>query len=188
MSRLSYIVLSGIAGAALLHIIIVLSIPAYADRDAWTKIIALGPTEFFHILPSDKPGGLTSANPFIRAAVCRFDITEDPVRVTASDLAYYWSLAIFDPAANEIYSMNDRTATDQNLDIAIVTPLQMIGYRKSLPETLAESVLIEFPGSTGYLVLRTVVPDPSWELIVREFLSNAQCQSTGAFAEQPAAE
>lgn len=180
MSRLTYIVLSGIAGAALLHIIVILSIPAYADRDAWTKITALGPTEFFHILPTNKPDGLTSSNPFIRTAVCRFDISEDAVRVTASDLAYYWSLAIFDPGANEIYSMNDRTATEQRLDIAVVTPLQMIGYRKSLPEVLAESVLIEFPGTTGYLVLRTVVPDPSWELIVREFLGNAVCQSADA--------
>ncbi|MCP4315211.1 MAG: DUF1254 domain-containing protein [Hyphomicrobiales bacterium] len=181
MSRLFYVVLSGIAGAALLHIVIILSIPAYADRDAWTKITALGPTEFFHILPANKPGGLTSANPFIRTAVCRFDISEEPVRVTASELSYYWSLAIFDPGANEIYSMNDRTATDQNLDIAVVTPLQMIAYRKSLPETLADSVLIEFPGTTGYLVLRTVVPDSSWELIVRDFLSNALCQSANAF-------
>ena len=180
MGRLIYILLSGIAGAALLHIIIILAIPAYAERDAWTKINALGPTEFFHILPMDKPGGLTSANPFIRTAVCRFDIAEKPVRITASGLAYYWSLAIFDPGANEVYSMNDRTATDKKLDIAVVTPLQMIGYRKSLPETLTDSVLIEFPGTTGYLVLRTVTPDASWELIVREFLSSAVCQSTEA--------
>lgn len=180
MGRLIYILLSGIAGAVLLHIIIILAIPAYAERDAWTKINALGPTEFFHILPMDKPGGLTSANPFIRTAVCRFDIAEKPVRITASGLAYYWSLAIFDPGANEVYSMNDRTATDKKLDIAVVTPLQMIGYRKSLPETLTDSVLIEFPGTTGYLVLRTVTPDASWELIVREFLSSAVCQSTEA--------
>ena len=176
MNRLLYIVLSGVAGAVLLHIIIILTIPAYADRDAWTRISALGPSEFFHILPDNRPGGLTSSNPFVRTAVCRFDISEQPVRVTASDLAYYWSLAIFDPGTNEIYSMNDRTATDQRLDIAVVTPLQMIGYRKSLPETLTDSVLIEFPGTTGYLVLRTVVPDASWEPTVREFLGNALCQ------------
>ncbi len=177
MSRLIYIALSGIAGAILLHIIIVLAIPAYADRDPWTRIRALGPSEFFHILPDNRRDSLTFANPFIRTAVCRFDISEQPVRVTASDLAYYWSLAIFDPGTNEIYSMNDRTATDQQLDIAVVTPLQMIGYRKSLPESLAESVLIEFPGTEGYLVLRTVVPDASWEQTVREFLGNALCLS-----------
>ena len=181
MGRLLYIVLSGIAGAALLHIVIILAIPAYAERDVWKKINALGPTEFFHILPQDRPGGLTSANPFIRTAVCRFDISQEPVRVTASGLAYYWSLAIFDPGANEIYSMNDRTATEKKLDIAVVTPLQMIGYRKSLPDTLADSVLIEFPGSTGYLVLHTVTPDPSWDAIVREFLSSALCQSANAY-------
>ncbi len=176
MNRLVYILLSGIAGAVLLHIIVILSIPAYADRDAWTRIQALGSSELFHVLPDNQPEGLTLANPFLRTAVCRFDISEQPVRVTASDTAYYWSLAIFDPGTNEVYSMNDRTATDRRLDIAVVTPLQMIAYRKSLPESLADSVLIEFPGTTGYLVLRTVVPDASWEPTVREFLANAACQ------------
>lgn len=181
MGRPLFVLLAGVFGAALLHIIIILSIPAYADRDAWTRIRALGAADFFHILPVRKAGGLASTNPFARVAVCRFDITEEPVRVTAIGNVPYWSLAIFDPSANEVYSMNDRTGTDAALDVVIVTPLQMIGFRKSLPETLAESVLIEFPGTAGYLVLRAVAPDSSWGTITREFLSEAICQPTSAF-------
>lgn len=181
MGRPLFVLLAGIFGAALLHIVIVLSIPAYADRDAWTRIRALGAADFFHILPVRKADGLASANPFARVAVCRFDITEEPVRVTAIGDVPYWSLAIFDPSANEVYSMNDRTGTDATLDIVIVTPLQMIGFRKNLPEALAESVLIEFPGTAGYLVLRAVAPDGSWGTITREFLSEAICQRTSAY-------
>ncbi len=181
MGRPLFILLAGIFGAALLHIVIILAIPLYADRDAWTRIRALGAPDFFHILPAGKPDGLTSANPFTRVAVCRFDITEEPVRVTAFGGVPNWSLAIFDPGANEIYSMNDRTGTDADLDIVVVTPLQMIGFRKSLPEALADSVLIEFPGTAGYLALRTVAPDTSWDTIVREFLREAICQPVSAF-------
>lgn len=181
MGRPLFILLAGIFGAALLHIVIVLSIPKYAERDAWTRIGALGAQDFFHILPVRKADGLTSANPFTRVAVCRFDITQEPVRITAIGDVPYWSLAIFDPAANEIYSMNDRTGTDAALDIVIVTPLQMIGFRKSLPEALADAVLIEFPVTSGYLVLRTVAPDQSWAAITREFLNEAICQPTSAF-------
>ena len=177
MGRVLFIALTGIFGAALLHIVIVLAIPAYAYKDTWTKIEALGPTEFFHRLPTGRPGGLTSANPFVRSAVCRFDIGEAPVRITAAGLTHYWSLAIFDRYANEKYSMNDRTATDRKLDMAIVTTLQMISYRKNLPAFLEDAVLVEFPVTTGYLVLRTVVPDASWDGIARDFLKSAQCQS-----------
>jgi uncharacterized membrane protein len=180
MGRPLFILLAGLFGAALLHIMIVLAIPRYADRDAWTRIRALGATNFFHILQTGKADGLTSANPFTRTAVCRFEITNEPVRVTAFGSTPYWSLAIFDPSANEIYSMNDRTATDGELDIVVVTPLQMIGFRKSLPEGLVDSVLIEFPETMGYLVLRTVSPDDSWEAIVREFLGEATCQPVSA--------
>lgn len=181
MGRPLFILLAGIVGAALLHILIVLAIPKYADRDTWTRIRALGASDFFHILPARKVDGLTSANPFSRVAVCRFDISQEPVRVTAFGDVPFWSLAIFDPAANEIYSMNDRTGTDAELDIVIVTPLQMIGFRKSLPESLADSVLIEFPVTSGYLVLRTVTPDASWDAITKEFFSEAICQPTSAF-------
>lgn len=175
MGRLFFVVLAGVAGAALLHIIIILAIPSYADRDVWTRINALGPADFFHILPPNKADGLTSANPFMRSAVCRFEISDEAVRISASGLVHYWSLAIFDPAANEIYSMNERTATDKKLDIAVVTPLQMIEFRKNLPEALEDTVLIEFPRTTGYVVLRTVAPDASWNTIVKAFLNTAQC-------------
>ena len=143
----------------------------------------LGPggIEFFHILQPGKEGGLTSANPFTRAAVCRFDISGEPVRVAAFGTTPYWSLAIFDPEANETYSMNDRIATEGVLDIVIVTPLQMIGYRKALPENLTDSVLIEFPERASYLVLHTVAPDASWEAIVRDFLSEAVRQPVSSF-------
>lgn len=181
MVRPLFILVAGIFGAALLHIVIILSIPQYADRDSWTRIRALGAQDFFHILPAQKADGLASANPFTRVAVCRFDITQEPVRVTTIGDVPYWSLAIFDPGANEVYSMNDRTGTDAALDIVIVTPLQMIGFRKNLPEGLAESVLIEFPETSGYLVLRTVAPDQSWSVIAREFLNEAICQPTSTF-------
>ncbi len=181
MIRLLFVVVAGAVGGALLHIVIVLALPAYAERDVWTRITALGPVDFFHVLPANKVDGLTSANPFMRAAVCRFDITEEPVRITASGTTPYWSLAIFDPDANETYSMNDRIATDGVLDIVIVTPLQMIGYRKNLPEDLVDSVMIEFPDVSGYIVLRTVAPDRSWEPLARQFLGEAICQPVSAY-------
>ncbi len=181
MRRPLYVLFAGLIGAALLHIVIVLAIPRYAESDAWSRISALGASEFFHILQPGKENGLTSANPFTRAAVCRFDISTEPVRVTAFGNTPYWSLAIFDPEANEIYSMNDRIATEGVLDIVIVTPLQMIGYRKTLPQILTDSVLIEFPETAGYLVLHTVAPDASWEAIVRDFLTEAVCQPVSSY-------
>ena len=181
MGRPVYVPIAGLIGAALLHIVIVLAIPRYAESDAWSRISALGAANSFHILQPGKENGLTSAKPYTGAAVCHFDIAAEPVRVTAFGSTPYWSVAIFDPEANEIYSMNDRTATEGVLDIAIVTPLQMIGYRKTLPESLADSVLVEFPQTAGYLVLHTVTPDANWEAIVRDFLSEAVCQPVSSY-------
>lgn len=181
MFRLLFVLVAGIVGAGLLHIVIVLALPAYAERDVWTRIVGLGPDSVFHVLPPNEPDGLTSTNPFLRTAVCRFDISREPVRVSASGTIPYWSLAVFDPDANEAYSMNDRIVTASALDIVIATPLQMIGYRKTLPEDLANSVIIEFPDTDGYVVLRTVAPDGSWEALTQAFLGGAVCQPVSSY-------
>jgi len=178
--RVLFFVLTGLVGAALLHIIIIMALPYYADRDAWQRIEALGPTEFFHILPQERDGLVAYDNPFLRTAICRFDITDHPVRVRSAGETPYWSLAIFNPDSDEIYSMNDRSGTGQSVDVVIASPRQMTLYRKNLPEELADSVLIELSGDEGYLALRTVSPDPSWETISRRFLRDAVCGAAPA--------
>jgi len=180
MLRVLFFVLTGLVGAALLHIVIIMALPHYAERDAWMQIEALGPTEFFHILPQERDGLVAYDNPFLRTAICRFDITDHPVRVRSGGENPYWSLAIFNPDSDEIYSMNDRSGTGQTLDVVIASPRQMTLYRKKLPDELADSVLIEFSGDEGYLVLRTVSPDPSWEEISRRFLRGAVCGAAPA--------
>ncbi len=175
MLRALFLLLAGLVGAALLHIVIIMAIPRYADRNAWKQIEALGPTNFFHILPPGRESLLSYSNPFVRSAICRFDIADQPVRVSSESESPYWSLAIFNPASDEIYSMNDRSSSDRRLDVVIATPRQMTLYRKNLPDILSDAVLIEYPGNEGYLALRTVSPDPSWEEISRQFLADADC-------------
>ncbi len=175
MFRILFLTLAGIVGAALLHIVIVMAIPRFAEKDPWKQVEALGPTNFFHILPQNADSLMASSNPFLRAAICRFDISQQPLRVLSEEENPYWSLAIFNPSSDEIYSMNDRTGNARALDIVVATPRQMTRYRKNLPEVLSEAVLIEYPGNEGYLTLRTISPDPSWEDISRRFLGQAYC-------------
>jgi len=172
MARLAYLLTAGLVGAALLHIVIVLSVPRFADRDAWAGVNALGAAHRFHTLQNGATDGLASANPLARAVVCRFDIAENPVRITAFERPFFWSLAIFDTASNEIDSMNDRTAGQAVPDVVLATPSQAHIVRQTLPD----AVLIAVSETVGYAVLRTVLPDASWQRIADSFLGGALCQ------------
>ena len=178
MRSLVLAVAAGLLGAVMLHIVIVLSIPHFAGDKAWRKVEALGAPQTFHTLGHGKADiALSQANPYLRSAICAFDASNGPVHVADSDAPPFWSLAVFDPKSNEVYSMNDRTAVERRVDMTLATPLQLIALRRSTPDALSRSILVELPEPKGFVVLRTIAEDATWNRIASRFLSDAQCTS-----------
>ncbi|MBW8320481.1 MAG: hypothetical protein K0M49_07305 [Arenimonas sp.] len=191
MNRLTYAALTGLIGAALLHIIIILALPNFTGKDAYTRIKAAGPSHRFIMLPdradnradnkvdgqaegSDRTA-LANVDPFLKVAVCHFDITRAPLRLYAAAGPSFWSMAVFDAGSNEVFSMNDRTSVGGDLDAVVATPAQVAQIRKAPGAALTQSILVEYRGSTGYVVLRTMEPAPSFAAQARAFLDEALC-------------
>ena len=187
MNRLTYAALTGLIGAALLHIIIILALPNFTGKDAYTRITAAGPPHRFIVLPDRAETGagtsdqaaLTNVDPFLKAAVCHFDIARAPLRLYAPAGPGFWSMAVFDAGSNEVFSMNDRTSVGGDLDAVVATPAQVAQIRKAPGAALTESILVEYRGTTGYVVLRTMVPTPSFSPQARAFLDEALCAPLG---------
>lgn len=166
----------GLVGAALVHIIIILALPQWTGKDAWTKIMLLGDeNRFFSLANEPNSTGLFNGDPNIRTAVCWFDVSEGPIRITASGDVPLWTVAVYDRASNETYSMNDRSSIGTDVDIAFVTPAQMLQLRRAMPQSLTRAVLVELARPRGYVALRAVVPMPSQERAARDFLTAARC-------------
>ncbi|KKX28084.1 DUF1254 domain-containing protein [Rhizobium sp. LC145] len=174
--KLALAIATGLIGAALLHLVIVLSLPYFSERDAYTRVLAKGERHRFYPL-AEKPdqAGLAKDDPFLEVAVCSFDIGSGPIRVMAPGNVPFWSLAVYDGASNEVFSINDRTSVGGMLDVVIATPVQLTLLRKSLPEPIAESILVETQAAEGYIVLRSMVPQPSFAAPARQFLAQATC-------------
>ncbi|XUY27487.1 DUF1254 domain-containing protein [Agrobacterium sp. rho-8.1] len=176
MLKVIFAVFVGLVGAAVLHLIILLSTPHFSNRDAYTRAVAEGASNLFHLLDdSREKTELGSGDPFMRVAVCTFDITDKPMRLEAFGAVPFWSVAIFDSASNEIFSMNDRTSADGELDILVANQVQLAAIRKSQPAALSQSILVEAAQSKGYAVLRTMVPQQSFVEEATRFLSEAKC-------------
>src|ERR1700712_3824405 len=178
MLRIVFAVLTGLFGAALLHLVIILSLPHYSDRDAYTRVEDEGEENHFYILADkDDDAGLSNGDPYLRTAVCAFDISDQPIRLAASGKVPFWSLSVYDKGSNEVFSMSDRTSVGGVLDVLVASPLQLTGIRKALPATLAQSILVEMPRAEGYVVLRTMAPQRSFDDAARGFLSEAGCDA-----------
>lgn len=176
--QLAYAAALGLLGAAIVHILVLLLVPAYSERDAWSRISAAG--ELFSFVRILGGAGADTvykgANPFVRSAACRFEIDPGIVHIRANGAAPLWTAAIFDRTGQNVYSLSDRTTVGQKLDVVIATPVQMIELRKDTPEIYAESVFVELDAAEGMAVIRVVVPDGSWNEIAEAFLAGAQCR------------
>ncbi|OCW55755.1 DUF1254 domain-containing protein [Hoeflea olei] len=166
----------GLVGAAIIHIIIVLALPMWTGKDAWTRVREMGAPNVFYALANEpNPTGLFNDDANIHTAVCHFDITEAPVRIIATGDVPIWTVAAYDTASNETFSMNDRSSIGENVDIAFVTPAQMLQLRRAMPASLERAVLVELQREQGYVALRAVAPLPSQEPAARAFLAGALC-------------
>ena len=179
MRSVLFTVLVGLIGAAALHILIILAVPGFTGNDAYTRITDLGEPQHFYPLENEPaPGGEpVNDNPGLRIAVCAFSVAEHPVRLFASAGVPFWSIGLFDSSANEVFSMNDRTAVGGALDVVVATPVQLNAIRKALPEELSQSILVEMADEDGYAVLRTFVPTATMDEAALSFLGNAGCEA-----------
>lgn len=177
MGKLLYALAAALVGAGLVHIVIVLAVPAFSDRDAWSGISGLGaPYEFTEIatgLPARTPIHLS--DPLFRTATCHFDLSEGPVHVTAGGNVPFWSVSIFSGSGVNIFSNNDRTSPANDLDILVINPVDALEFRKNLPAGFERSITVEADIDAGFAVLRVFQPDESWRTIVAGFLQGAAC-------------
>ncbi|MGB6119664.1 MAG: DUF1254 domain-containing protein [Mesorhizobium sp.] len=178
MLRLLYAIIVGLVGAGVVHIAILLLLPSYAERDAWTLISEAGPEyALVQVNRSQQAASvLVDADPLFEVGACRFDLSQGAVRLSSPERVPFWSISLFDRRGLNIYSLNDRTASDGVLDIIIATPVQLIEMRNSATDAFAGSVIVEADATETIAIIRSFVPDKSWGPIVQANLAATRCE------------
>ena len=182
MLRIVHAIVTGVIGAALLHLVIVFALPRFSDRDTYSRVLALGGPGLFHGLfhgaaTEGTQALLAPEDPFVQATVCAFDLSASPRTVTAVGTPEFWSFAVFDRAANEVFSLSDRSIDSDRLDAIIATKAQAALLRKADPGLTERVILVETAGSEGYVVLRALAPHASMEPEALGFLKSARCDA-----------
>lgn len=179
MRKLIHAIVLGLIGAVVLHIVIILALPHFTGKDAYTRVTLEGPPQRFYSL-DNRPdrAGLANGDPFLKVAACAFDVSDAPVHLTASGSLPFWSIGVFDRDANEVYSMNDSTSVEGKMDIIVATAAQLARLRATAPDALAQTILVEMPQPQGYAVLRAFAPQKSQIPDAQAFLAGAGCALT----------
>lgn len=174
-----YHLLIGLILAGIVHISIVLMIPNFATRNAWSNLVDTGAAwQFVRLNREKRPADrlLASTDPQFQIAVCRFDLSQSPLLIRTSGILLFWSVAVFDQFGNNVYSLNDRTAIDQQLNLLVVNSVQMADLRQAPSTTVEQSIIFEATTDRGFVLVRALQPDPSWAPEVDRFLGQASCE------------
>ena len=180
MLRTVYTLILGLVGAGIVHIAIIMMLPMFSERDAWSRLAEAG--ELYAVVPLDAgqkgaPVVARSVDPLFEARACRFDLQDGLLHVGAVGSVPFWSVSIYDRGGQNIYSFNDRTSSKGSLDFVVVTPLQMVEIRKDLPPEFEQSVFVEADLDEGIVVVRGFVPDASQRPTVSGYLDAITCSA-----------
>lgn len=179
MIRLLHALILGLVGAGIVHIAILLLLPVVSEKDAWSRLAEAG--DLYKVVPVSGAVGdrrvLRLTDPYFRAAACRFDLDDGFIHIRAAGRVPFWSVSIYDRSGRNIYSFNDRATAAPDLDLLVLTPLQMVDLRKDLPPEYESSIFVEADIEQGIVVMHSFVPDPSWEPEISAFLKGATCSA-----------
>lgn len=176
MTRLVHALLLGLFGAAIIHIVVLVLVPAYSQRDAWSALSEQA--NLYRIVRLDPPQGpplIASLDPLADAVACRFDLRNGVMRLHRYGAVPYWSVSIHDRAGLNVFSLNDNSSQQGRLDLVVATPTQMISLRNTLPEELGQAIFIEADLDEGIAVVRLFTPDQSFEPAASAWLGGIAC-------------
>lgn len=177
MAKILHACILGLLGAGIVHIAVLLLLPAMSEKDVWSRLADAG--DLFTFVPvSDRTGDrrvLLLTDPFFEAAACRFDLTGGPARIHARGHIPFWSASIYNRTGENIYSLNDHSTAIGDLDLLLLSSAQMMELRRELPKEFEQSVFIETPVEEGIIVVRGFAPDPSWKPGVSAYVKSITC-------------
>jgi uncharacterized membrane protein len=169
---------SGLLLGGIVHFATILYLPNTATQNAYARISAIAPVNSVVPLPtpSAEKSVLPLMDPAFAAAVCRYDLNEAPLKLTAPVSPAYTSVTFYTDKDVAYYAINDRAAGRRSIELDLMTAAQ----KEQLPEdeevAAADRLIVESPSRTGLIVLRALAPEIGVMPAAISTLAGAKCE------------
>jgi uncharacterized membrane protein len=170
-------ILGGVLLGGIVHLVTVLWLPQTATQDAYTRMTALAAPNTVAVLPQPTPQAapLPYMDPAFAAAVCPYDLSAGPVKLSIAVSQAYTSVSFYTLRGVAFYAINDRAAGRRVIELDLMTREQ----RDALPEdedvTAADRLIVESPTETGLILMRALAPEPSLIGAAQATVSAGRC-------------
>ncbi len=183
-----YWISTAITLGILIHIFSILTMPYFAPANAWSRFNSALTANHMTVLPEPAkgyPGILPYQASDVRYAVCRYNIKEGPVLITAEIPDDLWSVALY-------------TETGENFDLIKGADLKLnllrlkLFKKKNNPGVddhirrdnqkgvLKDERSLDVTQDTGIIVIRAPLASKAFSSEAHAYLSNATCNQLRA--------
>ena len=178
MIRVSLWILGALLLGGIVHLSTVLAMPDAATQDAYSRLAPLTPANA--VVPLAAPSAQDATMPFMdpafAVAVCRYDLSAGPLKLSAPLSQAYTSVTFYTRNSVAYYAINDRAAGRRAIELDLMTEEQRAQVPEEEDVTAADRLIIESPTRRGLIVLRALAPEPGLMTMARRALAGAQCR------------
>jgi uncharacterized membrane protein len=175
--RTGLFVLAGLILGGIIHIAVILTLPAFASTGVWDRIVPLGPPAKVMVLAQAIPGtpNPLELDPDLSYAVCRLDLTKGPGSLSGTLPQAFWSLAVYGRNGSVIYSTTNRDGIGQTLDVGIFNADQTRLLAQQKLDVAEGLLIVESPQNDVFVVIRLDPPHQAMRARYEQALGGITC-------------
>ncbi|MDQ0394552.1 DUF1254 domain-containing protein [Labrys monachus] len=165
---------AGLLMGLAVHLITIIVLPGLGARSGFQRAAAVAPLGRFVVLTADKTP-LPYPDPGVVTALCRYDLAAGAVRLHVPGGMSFVSVSLYTPDGLAYYSLTDRAAAGDAIDLTLFTPALLAETRSREGADTPGSLRVEAPQGNGMVSLRALVTEPGRLPEVERQLETATC-------------
>jgi len=177
MTRTLMWLAGGLLLGLIVHIAVVLTLPALAERDAWSKVQALdtlSQVTIFDRIEAGEPNSF-DLDPELTYALCHLDLAQGPGVVRGVLPNAFWSVTVYDRTGRAVYGTTNRSGIGEALQLGIFNPAQTRLLAEQQLDVTEGLLIVESALDDIFVLIRLAPPYPELEARYREALGELTC-------------
>ncbi|MGB6349305.1 MAG: DUF1254 domain-containing protein [Pseudolabrys sp.] len=182
MIRWLLLIFGGALLGGIVHLATVIILPRTATQDAYARLTPVAPVNSVVTLPVPSPDKavMPFMDPAFASAVCRYDLSKGPLKLTVPVSPAYTSVSFYTHYDVAYYAINDRAAGRRVIELDLMTSSQHDQVPEDEEVTAADRLIVESPTVTGLIAIRAMAPEPGLMRAAQNAIAASQCvQQTG---------
>lgn len=177
MIRWLLLLLGGALLGGVVHLATVIILPRTASQDAYARLTPIAPVNTVVALPIPSPekAVMPFMDPAFASAICRYDLSEGPLKLTVPVSPAYTSISFYTRYDVAYYAINDRAAGRRVIELELMTPAQHEQVPEDEEITAADRLIVESPTPTGLIAIRAMAPEPGLLPAAQSAVAASRC-------------